>query len=240
MEMLLFSAAAGVGGMFLGGIISALLSRKSSEKAMSGLLAFAAGVMISIVCFKLIGEFFEDYTLPVIFGVISGIIAMMILNGIAEKIMSKSNKNHNNLLRSGTFMLIAMALHNIPEGMAIGAGGSYDFRLGVVLTIIMALHTIPEGMAVVTPLMVGGAKKGIAILLVSLAGSTMFLGGVLGVLAGGISDAAIAVSLAAAGGAMIYIVFAELIPHSISMGKGKTAPILIMIGILVGLIAAAF
>jgi len=238
MQMLLFSAAAGIGGMLLGGIISALFFKRSNEKTMSWLLSFAAGVMISIVCFKLIAEFIEYFPFHVILGTVLGILAMILLNGIADKAMAKSNKNHSSLLRSGIFMLIAMALHNIPEGMAIGAGGTYDFRLGVVLAIVMALHTIPEGMAVTTPLMIAGVKKGIAIFLVSLAGATMLLGGGLGILIGGISDAAIAMSLASAGGAMLYIVFAELIPHSISMGKAKTAPIVIMFGMLVGLLAA--
>ena len=237
MEMLIFSAVAGIGGMFLGGIISALFLKGSTDKTMCYLLSFASGVMISVVCFSLIAEFFDDYTFHVILGVVLGILAMMILNTIADGIMSKSQQNHNKLFRSGVFMLVAMALHNIPEGIAIGAGGTHDFRLGVVLAIIIALHTIPEGMAVATPLLVSGVKKGMTILLVSLAGATTLLGGALGILIVGISDTAIAMSLSAAGGAMLYVVFGEIIPQAVVMTKSRTVTIVTLLGIIVGLIA---
>jgi ZIP family zinc transporter len=142
------------------------------------------------------------------------------------------------MLRSGILMLIAIGLHNIPEGLAIGAGGSHDERLGIVLAVMIALHNIPEGMAIAAPLVSGGIGRWKAVGLVSLSGAPTLLGGIIGVYIGGISDFALSMSLSAAGGAMLYMVFGEIIPQAIVMTKSRMASIAALFGILVGLIIA--
>ena len=140
------------------------------------------------------------------------------------------------MMRSGMIMFAAISLHNIPEGMAIGAGGSFDFQLGLMLAIMIALHNIPEGMAIAAPLIVGGVNRGKVVLLTALSGAPTLLGGVIGILIGSISLLAIALSLAAAGGAMLYVVFGEMVPASVLMTKSRAATIVALFGLLVGLI----
>lgn len=132
-------------------------------------------------------------------------------------------------------MLIAIGLHNIPEGIAIGAGGSHDQQLGTLLAIMIALHSIPEGMAIAAPLLAGGISKGKVILLTALSGAATLFGGLLGIWLGSISDTSIALSLSVAGGAMPYVVFGEIIPQSVVMTKSRKATIVSLFGIIVGL-----
>jgi len=261
-QIVLFTAVAGICGMGLGGIVSAVLLKRPSENMICWLLSFAAGVMVSIVSFGLIPEAFELAGFGAsVSGLTLGIVVVMVLNRLVDKISTtkegnlaihstheelyhqsqliKNSKDTNmsRMLRSGMLIFIAIALHNIPEGMAIGAAGSYDLRLGFLLAVMITAHNIPEGMAIAAPLLAGGLKKGKVILLTALCGATTLIGGLLGILIGGISDFAIAMSLAGAGGAMLYIVFGEMIPQSVIMTKNRIAPIVTLFGIIVGLIA---
>ena len=253
MEALIFSVIAGVGGMGFGGILTALTGNRTPS-AGCYLLSFAGGVMTGVVCFGLVPESIELSNVPVsILGLIAGIAVVMLLNYIVDKITVVGtenlkihhtpeelhhgvNINQKSLIRSGILMLTVIALHNIPEGMAIGAGGVHDANFGAVLAIMITLHNIPEGMAVAAPLITGGVNKLKVVFFTAMSGSTTLIGAVTGVLLGGISDAAVAVSLSAAGGAMLYVVFGEIIPQSIIMTKNRVAAIVTLLGIIIGLI----
>jgi len=218
--------------------------------------------MVSIVCFGLIPEAFELADIGAsMSGLVLGIVVVMALNRLVDKITTTKKENlkihstheelyHQShlisnskdvnvsrLLRSGMLIFIAIALHNIPEGMAIGAAGSYDFRLGFLLTIMITAHNIPEVMAIAAPLLAGGLQKRKVVLLTALCGATTLIGGFLGILIGSISDFAIAMSLSGAGGAMLYVVFGEMIPQSVVMTKNRIASTVTLFGIIVGLVA---
>jgi ZIP family zinc transporter len=214
--------------------------------------------MTSIVCFGLVPEAFALGGITVcIFGLILGIVVVMALNRLIDKITKTKGDdlkihhtpeelyhessfihehNHARMIRSGMLILMAIGLHNIPEGIAIGAGGSHDFQLGALLAIMIALHNIPEGMAIAAPLLAGGIKRWKVVFMTALSGAPTLLGGIIGMVMGSISNFATAVSLSAAGGAMLYIVFGEIVPQSIIMTKNRTASIVTLFGIIVGLI----
>jgi ZIP family zinc transporter len=256
LQITIFSAVAGIIGTGLGGLVSAILLKRPSENIICWLLSFAAGVMVSIVCFGLVPKTLELSNVFIcLSGLILGIIVIMVLNHIVDKITGNKKetikvhitheelfhesqliKDPSKMLTSGIIMLIAIALHNIPEGIAIGAGGSYDFRLGVLLAVMIALHNIPEGMAIAAPLLVGGINKGKVVFLTAIAGATTFIGGLVGIIIGNISDLAVALSLSSAGGAMLYIVFGEIITQSIIMTNNRTASVVTLLGIIMGLI----
>ena len=253
MEALVFSVIAGVGGMGFGGMLTALIGKRSPAMGCY-LLSFAGGVMTGVVCFGLVPEAIGLSNVSVsILGLILGVAVVMLLNNIVDKItvVGKENLrihhtpeelhhgvnvNQRSLISSGILMLTVIALHNIPEGMAIGAGGTHDVNFGIALAIMIALHNIPEGMAVASPLITGGINKLKVVFFTALSGSTTLIGAITGVLLGGISDVAIALSLSAAGGAMLYIVFGEIIPQSIIMTKNRVAAIVTLLGIIAGLI----
>ena len=144
------------------------------------------------------------------------------------------------LFIAGLVMACAIALHNVPEGMTIGASyASNDGVMGsaaLVLAILIGLHNIPEGMAVSVPLISGGMGKGKAVLITALSGVPTILGALLGYLLGDIGAVGLAMSLGFASGAMLYVVFGEILPQAILMYHSKLPAFSAIIGILAGLL----
>ncbi len=152
----------------------------------------------------------------------------------------EKNGTRTELFVAGIIMACAIALHNLPEGMVIGVSYASDAsaneKAGLVMAVIIGLHNIPEGMAVAVPLIAGGMNKSRAILLTALSGTPTILGALLGYALGGLGAAALCMSLAFAAGAMLYVVFGELLPESILMWRSKLPAFAVLVGILVGLI----
>ncbi|MCD8377698.1 MAG: ZIP family metal transporter [Candidatus Gastranaerophilales bacterium] len=152
----------------------------------------------------------------------------------------KKHDTKLSLLIAGIIMSCAIALHNLPEGMTIGA--SYANTKGVlegsalILSILIGLHNIPEGMAIAAPLINGGVKRRMAILITALSGAPTIIGALLGYWVGDIGSLGLALSLSFASGAMLYIVFGEILPLSILMYRSKLPAFFVIIGILVGLL----
>ena len=144
------------------------------------------------------------------------------------------------LFVAGIVMACAIALHNVPEGMTIGA--SYASNNGVmgsaalILAVLIGLHNIPEGMAVSVPLISGGMKKYKAVLLTAASGVPTVLGALLGYLLGEIGPLGLTISLGFASGAMLYVVFGEILPQSYLMYHSKLPAFSAVVGILVGML----
>ena len=145
------------------------------------------------------------------------------------------------LFIAGVVMACAIALHNMPEGMVLGASYARDSAegiaggMGLVMAVVIGLHNIPEGMAVAVPLITGGMKRGRAILITALSGAPTIIGAVLGFALGNISPVWLSLSLSFASGAMLYVVFGELLPEAILMWRSKMPALAAVVGILVGL-----
>ena len=270
------TALAGMGGTGMGGLVACLF-KKDSNKTVSLLLSFAAGVMTSVVCFDLLTEALHSgkgngNVFLVVGGVLLGYVVIALLNAVidrrtdrevahidenhprtADSLEELTHANHlhehregrqprSGLFLAGLVMAAAIALHNIPEGMVIGAsfarsvGEILTNRGGLAMAIIIGLHNIPEGMAVAVPLISGGMPKWRSVLVTSVTGFPTILGAVLGFLLGAIGPTALALSLSFASGAMLYVVFGELLPESILMWKSKKPATAAIVGILTGLI----
>ena len=144
------------------------------------------------------------------------------------------------LFVAGVVMACAIALHNVPEGMTIGASyASNDSAMGgaaLVLAVLIGLHNIPEGMAVSVPLISGGMDKWKAVLITASSGIPTILGALLGYWLGEIGPMGLTLSLGFASGAMLYVVFGEILPQSILMYHSKLPAFSTIAGILVGLL----
>lgn len=141
---------------------------------------------------------------------------------------------------AGVVIACAIALHNIPEGMSIGASYNIDTEGGVsmalILAVLIGLHNIPEGMAVSVPLVAGGMKRIKATLLTAASGAPVVLGAWLGYWIGDIGAIGLAASLGFASGAMLYVVFGEIIPQAVLMYRSKVPAFFVIIGMLIGMI----
>ncbi|MGM9625151.1 MAG: ZIP family metal transporter [Eubacteriales bacterium] len=146
------------------------------------------------------------------------------------------------LFLAGIVMAAAIALHNIPEGMVIGAsfarsaGDVLLNRGGLTMAIVIGLHNIPEGMAVAVPLISGGMPKWRSVVITALTGLPTILGAIFGYTVGAMGPVALALSLSFASGAMLYVVFGELLPESILMWRSKLPAAAVMIGMMTGLV----
>ena len=152
----------------------------------------------------------------------------------------RAEKNNMGLFVAGIVMACAIALHNVPEGMTIGASyASHDAVMGsaaLLLAVLIGLHNIPEGMAVSVPLISGGMGKAKAVLITASSGIPTVLGALLGYLLGEIGAIGLAMSLGFASGAMLYVVFGEILPQAILMYHSKLPAFSTIGGILVGLL----
>ena len=148
--------------------------------------------------------------------------------------------NRMGLFVAGIVMACAIALHNVPEGVTIGASyASNDAVLGsaaLLLAVLIGLHNIPEGMAVSVPLISGGMGKVKAVAITAASGIPTMLGALLGYALGEIGPIGLAMSLGFASGAMLYVVFGEILPQSILMYHSKLPAFSTIVGILVGLL----
>ena len=144
------------------------------------------------------------------------------------------------LFVAGVVMASAIALHNVPEGMTIGASyASNDGVMGsaaLILAVLIGLHNIPEGMAVSVPLISGGMPKWKAVLITASTGIPTILGALLGYLLGEIGPMGLTMSLGFASGAMLYVVFGEILPQSILMYHSKLPAFSTIVGILAGML----
>ena len=206
----------------------------------------------------------------VIGGILAGILCVYLLNAVidrktdpevahidaahprtADNIDELTHANHLNehrrkgdsrasLFVAGIVMACAIALHNVPEGMTIGASYvSADKALTVsalILSVLIGLHNIPEGMAVAVPLISGGMKRGAAILITALSGAPTILGAILGYWLGDIGPLGLTLSLSFASGAMLYVVFGEILPQAYLMYRSKLPAFAITFGMIVGLL----
>ena len=144
------------------------------------------------------------------------------------------------LFVAGIVMASAIALHNVPEGMTIGA--SYAVNNGVMgkaalaLAVLIGLHNIPEGMAVSVPLISGGMGKAKAVLVTASSGVPTILGALLGYALGEIGPMGLTLSLGFASGAMLYVVFGEILPQAILMYHSKLPAFSAIVGMLAGIV----
>ena len=146
------------------------------------------------------------------------------------------------LFLAGLVMAAAIALHNVPEGMVIGASFARTAqetllnRGGLTMAIVIGLHNVPEGMAVAVPLISGGMPKWRSVIVTALTGFPTILGALLGFGVGAMGPTALAVSLSFASGAMLYVVFGELLPESILMWQSKLPAAATIAGMLTGMV----
>lgn len=239
--IIVLTALSGIGGTGIGAVLSTTV-QKGSNKAMSLLLSFASGTMISIVCLDLFHDALETgiskggMAIFVIIGFLTVYLLERVMDRKAEQARSQMSRK---MMTAGIAMMVAVACHNIPVGMTIGASSvSHGNLIGspaMTLALFIGIHNIPEGMAICAPLLAAGMPKGKAVLLTAMSGAAIILGGILGYWIGDMGDMGLAVSLSFASGAMLYVNFGEILPEANALYRGKMPAFFTVLGILLGM-----
>lgn len=256
----------GIAGTGIGGL-AAFFIKNINNRVLSFILEFSAGLMTAVVCFELIPEAFEQGgILTAIAGILAGIGVVILIdnhirknfagkNGLAGKrgvagrkgltgagaktgIKTGIKYRDSGLLRAGILMAIGIALHNFPEGVAVGSGFQVSAAVGITITAVIIIHDIPEGIAMAVPMKAGGFSGLKSFLYTILSGAPMGLGALLGAALGEISTRFISACLGFAAGAMLYIIFGELIPESKRIYLGRLSSLGNIIGVLCGIIVS--
>lgn len=245
--LIILSAATGVGGLALGGLLALLLKRES-PKGTSLLLSFTAGLMLCIVCFDMIPEAMEQveqlYVPPVC--LVLGFLIIFALNAWIDKSMHHEDHHHphhcacghHDLKTAGFVLAAAVALHNMPVGMAVGTTVAVQgvCYASLLTAVTIAFHNIPEGMSIAVPLLHDGSKPFSAIGVAALSGVPTVLGALLGYFIGNQTPMALSVAMSIAGGAMLYVVFFELLPEAYQQWRSKWAILATVVGFALGLL----
>ena len=240
---LLVITALGVGGATIVGALIGFLFEKIPHKWHDAILGFAAGVMLAAAVLGLIVPSVELVGKSGIWvsavGILMGAIflnAMDKLTPHLHHISGVDEEEHKNNASLNKIMLfvMAIAIHNLPEGLAAGVGfGAGDIGNAITVALGIALQNIPEGMVIISPMLLAGMSKKRTLLIASFTGFVEVAGTFVGYFAAILSAAILPFALAFAGGTMLYVISDEMIPETHSHGYERMATYALLIGFIV-------
>ena len=244
MELVLLTAL-GVGGATVIGSVLGFVFKKISHKFSDIVLAFAAGVMLSAAVLGLIMpslEYGGKYGLIItVVGIFVGALCLHLIDKLVphlHKLVGADIEPHNNANLSKVLLFVtAIAIHNLPEGIAAGVGfGSGDTNRALIIAGGIALQNIPEGMVIIGPMLAAGVTPRKTFVCAMITGLVEVFGTLIGYFAVSIASAILPFALAFAGGTMLYVISDEMIPETHAHGNERGATYAILVGFCVMLI----
>ena len=237
MDMVLLTAL-GVGGATVIGALIGFLFKDLSHRFSDLVLSFAAGVMLAAAIVGLILpsiEYGGKWGLPImVVGVFAGAICLNLVDKLVphlHKMMGTESEAHNNAnLNKILLFVMAIAIHNLPEGIAAGVGfGSGNTAQALIIAGGIALQNIPEGMVIIAPMLTAGVSKKKTLLIAMLTGVVEVVGTLIGYFAVSLATAVLPFALAFAGGTMLYVISDEMIPET-HHGDERGATYMLLVG----------
>ena len=238
MELVLLTAL-GVGGATVIGAIIGFLFKKLSHTFSDIVLSFAAGVMLSAAVIGLIIPSVEYGgklgLLITVSGIFAGAVCLNLIDRLVphlHKMAGVDSETHTNGNLSKVLLFVsAIAIHNLPEGIAAGVGfGAGDTTQALIIAGGIALQNIPEGMVIIAPMLAAGVKPSRTLVLAILTGVVEIIGTLIGYFAVNIASAILPFALAFAGGTMLYVISDEMIPETHAHGHERGATYALLVG----------
>ena len=241
--------ALGVGGATIIGAVLGFMFKKQSHKFSDIVLSFAAGVMLAAAIIGLIlpsleggGKFGIIVTGA---GVFAGALCLNLLDRLVphlHKFVGSDIEAHDNANLSKVLLFVlAIAIHNLPEGIAAGVGfGAGDTTQALVIAGGIALQNIPEGMVIIAPMLAAGVSPKKTLLCAFATGLVEVVGTFIGFFAASASAAILPFALAFAGGTMLYVISDEMIPETHAHGHERGATYALLVGFCVMLVTDFF
>lgn len=244
MKLVLITAL-GVGGATLIGSLIGFIFKNISRRFSDVVLSFAAGVMLAAAVLGLILPSLEYGGKLGILITVAGIFAGALCLNLIDKLVphlhrfvgSDSEAHHNEGLSKVLLFVMAIAIHNLPEGIAAGVGfGSGDTSQALIIAGGIALQNIPEGMVIIAPMLSAGVSPRKTFICAMITGFVEVIGTLIGYFAVSFSSAVLPFALAFAGGTMLYVISDEMIPETHSHGNERGATYALLVGFCVMLI----
>lgn len=244
MELVLLTAL-GVGGATVIGSLIGFIFKNISHKFSDIVLSFAAGVMLAAAVLGLIIpslEYGGKYGILItVAGIFAGAVCLNLIDKLVphlHKIVGVEPESHHNANLSKVLLFVlAIAIHNLPEGIAAGVGfGSGDTTQALIIAGGIALQNIPEGMVIIAPMLAAGISPRKTFILAMITGLVEVVGTLIGYFAVSISTAILPFALAFAGGTMLYVISDEMIPETHAHGSERGATYALLIGFCVMLV----
>lgn len=244
MELVLLTAL-GVGGATVIGAVFGFGFKNISHKFSDIVLSFAAGVMLAAAVLGLIIpslEYGGKYGILItVAGIFCGAICLNLIDKLVphlHKFTGVEPESHNSSKLSKVLLFVmAIAIHNLPEGIAAGVGfGSGDTSQALIIAGGIALQNIPEGMVIIAPMLAAGIPPRRTFILAMITGLVEVVGTLLGYFAVSVSAAVLPFALAFAGGTMLYVISDEMIPETHAHGSERGATYALLVGFCIMLI----
>ncbi len=238
MDLVLLTAL-GVGGATVIGALIGFLFKRISHTFSDIVLSFAAGVMLAAAVLGLILpslDYGGDWGLLIaVAGIFAGALCLNLIDRLVphlHKMAGVDIESHQKTELSRVLLFVtAIAIHNLPEGIAAGVGfGSGDTSQALIIAGGIALQNIPEGMVIIGPMLAAGVKPSRTFLLAMLTGLVEVVGTLIGYFAVSISAAILPFALAFAGGTMLYVISDEMIPETHAHGHERGATYALLVG----------
>lgn len=242
---LVLLTALGVGGATVIGAVIGFLFREISHKFADIVLSFAAGVMLAAAVLGLIMPSVEYGgklgIVVTVLGIFTGAICLNLIDKLVphlHKLMGADVETHNNAdINKVLLFVLAIAIHNLPEGIAAGVGfGSGDVSKAFLIAGGIALQNIPEGMVIIGPMLSAGVSPSRTFISAMITGLVEVVGTFIGYFAVSVSTAVLPFALAFAGGTMLYVISDEMIPETHAHGSQRGATYALLIGFCVMLV----
>ena len=238
--------ALGVGGATLIGAIIGFAFKKISHRFSDIILSFAAGIMLAAAVLGLILPSLEYGgkwgLLITVAGIFSGAVCLNLIDKLVPHLhglLGTENEAHNNArLNKVLLFVLAIAIHNLPEGIAAGVGfGSGDMSKAFLIAGGIALQNIPEGMVIIAPMLAAGVPPKTTFICAAATGVVEVVGTFIGYFAVSLSAAVLPFALSFAGGTMLYVISDEMIPETHAHGSQRGATYALLVGFCVMLIS---
>ena len=238
--------ALGVGGATAVGAIIGFIFRKISHKFSDIVLAFAAGIMLAAAVLGLIVpslEYGGKYGILItVAGIFAGAICLNLIDKLVphlHKLAGSDTEAHKNKDISRILLFVtAIAIHNLPEGIAAGVGfGSGDVSQALLIAGGIALQNIPEGMVIIAPMLSVGVSPAKTLGIALMTGLVEVAGTLIGYFAVSVASAILPFALAFAGGTMLYVISDEMIPETHAHGSERGATYSLLVGFCIMLIS---
>ena len=245
MKMVLLTAL-GVGGATIIGSLLGFLFKNISHKFTDIILSFAAGVMLSAAVLGLILpslEYGGSYAIFItVAGIFSGALCLNLIDKLVphlHKLVGSDIESHNNAnLNKVLLFVLAIAIHNLPEGIAAGVSfGTDDVSQALMIAGGIALQNIPEGMVIIGPMLAAGVSPHKTFICAMITGFVEVVGTLLGYWAVNLAAMILPFALAFAGGTMLYVISDEMIPETHAHGSERGATYALLIGFCVMLVS---